>query len=381
MTGERSALRGARLSRNWSQSDAARELAALTEARGGRAGENGAATPASLKSLLSRWENGHAVPEPHYRALLTELYGRTAVELGLPAQAPAEEPGLDGTHRLRTRLAAAGSVGLDVLELWSEQLTVARRLDDELGAAGAGELVRALVDELDRTLVHTIELARRTGVAAVLTEAAALAGWQALDQGDSEHAWHRFYRARAAAAEADTPGTEAQAMAGQAAVLVDIGEPRTAIALLDQVGAGASPAARAWLDAARGAARAAAGEAHASGRGFDAAERATRSSTDLVEVPGGLVIELTDLHRWRGHALATLGDPGAVVYLEQALATGVRSARDRAVVHADLAVALSSADRAADAAEHARTARSLAMRIGSARAVALLHRAPGDGRP
>lgn len=40
------------------------------------------ASPASLKTQLSRWENG-TVPEEPYRTLLTELYGRDLAELGI----------------------------------------------------------------------------------------------------------------------------------------------------------------------------------------------------------------------------------------------------------------------------------------------------------
>src|SRR6185312_8901613 len=42
-------------------------------------------TPASLKTKLSRWENGHeAVGLPEYRRLFREIYGRTDAELGFP---------------------------------------------------------------------------------------------------------------------------------------------------------------------------------------------------------------------------------------------------------------------------------------------------------
>lgn len=39
----------------------------------------------SLKTMLSRWENGHSVPEPPYRQLLSLAYQRTPEELGFPA--------------------------------------------------------------------------------------------------------------------------------------------------------------------------------------------------------------------------------------------------------------------------------------------------------
>jgi len=95
----------------------------------------------SLKTQLSRWENGHSVPEPHYQELLAQLYERTPAELGLAAVAAgAPEAGL------RARLAAAAAVDQGVIALWREQLAVTHRLDAELGTAGAAGPLRALVE-------------------------------------------------------------------------------------------------------------------------------------------------------------------------------------------------------------------------------------------
>ena len=77
-------------------------------------------------------------------------------------------------------------------------------------------------------------------------------------------------------------------------------------------------------------------------------------------------MELADLHRWHGRALVTLGDPDAVEPLRRALAGDPRSTRDRAAVHADLALTLHGA-RPEEAASHASTARRLAAGIGSER--------------
>jgi transcriptional regulator with XRE-family HTH domain len=350
-------LRAARAARGWSQADAAGELAEL-----GRATGTPVAAAPSLKTLLSRWENGHALPEPHYRSLLAELYGSTPADLGI-AGPPEPEATATAPARLRAAIAAAGAVDDTGLELWWEQLAVAGRLDDELGAAGAGELVRALVERLDETLTHTLVAARRVGVAAVLAGAAALAGAQELDRGRPDQAWRRYDRARTAAREAGLP--EAVAVTGQAAVLVDVGEPAAAVELLDRAGPAISDPAQVRLDAARAVARAAAGDA-AAARGAIAAagRRLQRTPVDLVAPRGGPLVELADLHRWHGRALVALGDAAAVGPLERALAAAPRSARNRAAVHADLALAL-AADRPADAAEHARRARELALRIGS----------------
>jgi transcriptional regulator with XRE-family HTH domain len=349
-------LRAARAARGWSQADAAGELAAL-----GRATGTPVAAAASLKTLLSRWENGHALPEPHYRTLLAELYDRTPDDLGI-AVAPAAGA-TTASDRLRSAIAAAAAVDHSGLELWWEQLAVAGRLDDEVGAAGAGELVRALVEQLEDTLVHTLAPCRRAEVAAVLAGAATLAGAQELDRARPDEAWRRYDCARTAAREAGVP--DADAVAGQAAVLVDVGEPATAVELLDLAGPANCDPAQVRLDAARAVASAAAGDARAAHQAIAAAARRLQHSRiDIVALRGGPVLELADLHRWHGRTLVALGEAEAAGPLEQALASAPRSARHRAAVHADLALAL-AAHRPQDAAEHARQARELALRIGS----------------
>ncbi|WP_433275486.1 helix-turn-helix domain-containing protein [Pseudonocardia xinjiangensis] len=357
-------LRSARAALSWSQADAARQLAAL-----GRATGTPVAAAASLKTLLSRWENGHALPEPHYRSLLAELYGRSPADLGIAGPPPADAAST-APARLRAAVAAAAAVGDTGVELWWEQLAIAGRLDDEVGAAGAGELVRALVEQLDETLVHSLVAGHRVEVAAVLAGAAALAGAQELDSGRPDEAWRRYDRARTAAREAGLP--EAVAVAGQAAVLVDVGEPGAAVELLERAGPATSAPAQVRLEAAHAVARAAAGDDAAARRAIAAAEqRLRRAPVDVVAPRGIPVVELADLHRWHGRTLVELGDATAVGPLERALASAPRSVRHRAAVHADLALALAPA-RPLDAAEHARRARELARRIGSEQTTARL---------
>ncbi|HSU09017.1 MAG TPA: helix-turn-helix transcriptional regulator, partial [Pseudonocardia sp.] len=74
--GRPTSLRAARAARGWSQSEAARALAELASTRG-----VAVASAASLKTQLSRWENGHATPETPYRNLLGELYAGAGVDL------------------------------------------------------------------------------------------------------------------------------------------------------------------------------------------------------------------------------------------------------------------------------------------------------------
>jgi transcriptional regulator with XRE-family HTH domain len=70
-------LRDVRRDRGWSQTTAVTRLRELAER-----GRVDVASAASLKTQLSRWENG-TVPDEPYRTLLAELYDRELGELGI----------------------------------------------------------------------------------------------------------------------------------------------------------------------------------------------------------------------------------------------------------------------------------------------------------
>src|SRR5437763_12735847 len=60
-------------------------------------------SPASLKTQLSRWENGReAISLPVYRRLYRDIYGRTNEELGFPPEIEDDE-----AAEIRSRLAVA----------------------------------------------------------------------------------------------------------------------------------------------------------------------------------------------------------------------------------------------------------------------------------
>jgi transcriptional regulator with XRE-family HTH domain len=167
-------LRAARDAQGWSQAVAARALAGLARERGVLV-----ASAASLKTLLSRWENGHATPEAPYRTLLEELYAASGVDLTPPA--PAPHPA-GPVARLRARLAAAAAVDADVVALWHAQLDgaatgrPARRCRSSRGA------VRVLVEQLESVLPHLPDPDRHRPVATLLARACLLAGTRALDE-------------------------------------------------------------------------------------------------------------------------------------------------------------------------------------------------------
>lgn len=222
MTVRPSALRAARHAQGWSQIEAARALAELARTRGVPV-----ASPASLKTQLSRWENGHATPEQPYRTLLAELY---------PGWHPPRADPIGPADRLRARLAAAAAVDDEVVALWHTQLATAQQLSDRLGTAGAASAVRALAEQLEAVLPHLPDPRRLRPVAVLLARTCLLAGVHALDGGDPDAAHARFTRAGEAAGAAADPDLAVQAAIGRARALHEVGAAGAAQAVLEHAG-------------------------------------------------------------------------------------------------------------------------------------------------
>lgn len=356
-------LQQARAARRWSQARLIRELQATAK-------RDGTTLPGadSLRGQVSRWENGHVQPEADYRRLLRLVYGLDDAGLGLTADAP-RAPALVDSDELRAHLAGAGRVDLELLQLLDDQTDRVRRLDRTLGAPALLEQMRGHIAQVRDLLAHTVLDRDRRPLAGILADAAALAGWQALDVGDALQAW-RFHEAgRRAAAESGSPCLQAHAMGEQAFVLLDLGQPRAAVALLDDARSVESrvPAQmRAWLHAASAEALAAAGDAASARSALSAAERTLPSQGD----PATPYLSLDPVHlaRWRGHSLTRLQDPAAVSVLTEALEQMDPSfTRANAALRCDLAQALlDQGDR--DLAEAQVVAgRALALQTGSVR--------------
>src|SRR4029079_16715777 len=65
----------------------------------------------SLKRMFSRWENHPVTPEPQYRKLLRELYGRTDDELGFPADTTDDgDSHAEALIEIKARLARSQGV-------------------------------------------------------------------------------------------------------------------------------------------------------------------------------------------------------------------------------------------------------------------------------
>jgi tetratricopeptide (TPR) repeat protein len=331
------------------------------------------ATKVSLKTKLSRWENGKEQPSEIYQRLFREVYGRTNAELGFPKE-PEEDP---EAAELRARLAMARTVDPETVEVFRHQVDHARHVDRRFGALTQLDQLRAQIDQVHHLLSYRAG-PQRPALAGVLVEASTLAGWQALDRAALGQAWTHYERAKAAAREADSPTLLAHATAEQAFVLIDLDETTAAVHQLAYVrsiaNGTATPLLRAWLAAAHGETLAAAGHADDARRAFDVASGLL--PTDPVD-PALPFLFLGDSHldRWRGNALARVGAPDAIDQLTDALARlPADFVRARTGLLVDLAYAHAAAGDRDAALGHARQARRLAAQIKSDRQQRRLNR-------
>lgn len=331
------------------------------------------ASRSSLATQLSRWENGRPVEDERYQRLFCQLYGRTRAELGF-----ADEEVDESAEELRSRLHLARTVDKPTVELFRAQIEAARRVDRRFGAITQLEAVRAQMAGVERLLRFGAARSERSALAGALVEAAALAGWEALDRVALRAAWDHHEVAIVAAREAESTALLAHAMAQQAMVLVDLGEPEIAVDRVVEArglaGHAVSRLLASWLAAAEGEIRAAASDRAGALRAFDDADALIPGEPQDPDLP---FLFLADGHldRWRGHVLAQVGDDRAISQLEDVLARLPSDfVRARASTLVDLAVACASAgDR--DAALHYSTeARRIAGRVASGRQLRRLGR-------
>jgi tetratricopeptide (TPR) repeat protein len=352
-------LRQARDQRGLKQSQVVDRIVAI-----GRRLDEQVAARSSLAIMISQWENGRRMPEPPYRRIFREIYGKTNEELGFPS-----EPAADALDELADRLVVAKRVDAEMVELFKRQTDLMRHSDRRFGSAVWLSKLRDHIAEVDTLLRHSTNVGQREALAAVLTDASTLAGWNALDAGSIRMAWDHHEAAKAAAREANSPALLAHATAQQAFILTEIGNTTDALALLEHArsiaGEHTPRLLRAWLAAAAGEGHAAAGDRDAALRAFDAAKALLPSETTHPQL-AFLFLGGTHLDRWRGNALASLGEPEAIDQLTRVLKAGTGDfVRATAGVHVDLAFAYARAGDRDAARRHAQQARRIISQVGS----------------
>jgi len=271
---------------------------------------------------------------------------------------------------LRRDLDAAKPADASVAKLFAGQVDNIRQLDRRLGAELLLPQLRNQIKQMEGLLSHGLAPGGREPIAAALTEAATLAGWQALDLGLYRDAWQLHETARSAAQRSRSAALLAHAMAQQAYVLLDVGMPEDAVQQVQLARAIAAgrlpPLLDAWLHAAEAEAHAAVGDEVGCRRALDRAERARPSDPSDPTLPF-LFLAGTHLDRWRGNCLATLGADEALRDLTLALGAMDGFNRAEAGVRCDLAVVLSRRGETDEARRQAVRAQELATATHSLR--------------
>lgn len=359
-------LRRARTARGWSQERLVREIEQYARQRA-----VDIASTASLRVYVSEWENGKRALSDRYAAILRPILGVTNIELtGEPRAVP---PTTDGYDDLLQRIDSARTVSQAMVQTLMDQTELLRTMDRQIGASGLVDQMSGHLAALQDALTFAVLPDARRPVAMALAGAATLAAWQALDTGAVERAWRHYELAKQAAQEADSPMYIAHAMGEQAYVLCDAGRPELAVQLVREAqragGSHVSPRLRAWLYAAEAELCARAGMHDDCRRSLEKAAATLPQGEDARD-PNFPSIFLNDAHltRWRGNALALLGDDTAVSDLYSALASVDRTfVRAQSGLHCDLAQAHLVRGEHDQAQDHLRKARLLASRTKSVR--------------
>jgi hypothetical protein len=322
----------------------------------------------SLRTMISRHENGHVMPGDDWRKLYRLAYGRTDKELGFLETATTEAS--SPVDDLRQRIATARRVDMSLVRQMQQQVHHIRLLDRRLGAPSLLEQTRTVITTLAELVSHSLRPSVRTALAAVLSDASALAAWQALDVGAVQQAWGHYETAKTAAREADSPVLLAHAMGEQAYTLHDLGRLTDALSLVRDaqslVSKSGPPLLLCWLHGVEAETQAALADEECQ-RTMELSSALLPADTNDPALP---FIALNEAHhaRWRGHCLAQVGDVKAIDYLTTALgrmdASFVRAA---AGLRCDLAQALATRGELDEARKHLRGARMLANQVGSVR--------------
>jgi len=250
-------------------------------------------TTASLRVALSRWENGHVVPDGVHSRLLCRVLELDEADIQPAANA----------------LDDAGDESL--FALLTSHTNSLRLLDRRLGAPAVRVQTAGHVRALE-SLWCDAAGSDRVSIARAQSDTAALAAWQDLDVGDYLSASRHYALAMRAASRAGDPVLLAHAMGEHAVLLAETG--KSAIAAAHVAKAEAMPMLpmllRSWL-----AATYAQVSAGLPGQGPSVRAALARAEAALARSPVGeeilmpyLVLNPVHLQRWQGHILIRSGD-------------------------------------------------------------------------
>ncbi|NED95853.1 hypothetical protein G1H11_11075 [Phytoactinopolyspora alkaliphila] len=355
--------------RGWSRARLIHELRRVASVR-----RESLPSDESLLRMVREWANGRRGLSTFYAELLTDVFGvrfgtGKVEHNGSPDDKPT--PAAEQADELKRRLDAATTIDDSLVALFEAQTQSLRLLDRQLGAANLLAQTEAHVEQMSALLRYSLPGAQRTVLAAAVAEAAALAGWQALDLGDPAAAWQHHETAKAAARESGSAAILAHVTAQQAFALLDLDQPHDARAVVLHAEEAARgqlpPLLSSWLSAARAEAAAACGDDWQARQALDQAAHLLPDDAADPELPF-LVLDEVHLLRWQGHCLARLGSADAIDQLSDALRDLDSSfTRAAAGLHCDIALAHAVRGDLALATSQAQEASRLAAQTGSVR--------------
>jgi tetratricopeptide (TPR) repeat protein len=356
------ALRAARLGLGWKQSKTINAL--TTQAR--RDGV-GIAAPASLKTMLSRWENGKGQPDAVYQRLFCEVYARDADELSFAEATPAQ-----GSS------AVGPDPGVETVEYVSAVLQQHILADQLIGPHHLTEVVRAQTDLLDQILLDAESSSVTDDLLRLACRYNEFAGWLHQDAGLADHAMAHSDRAMEIALSLENSAIIAYLLMRKANIASDQGKIDRAASLAEagvRMLARVPPRVRALVLAPEARAHALRGQVNECARSLDAAFRqVSRPDSDSDELAPYCSPEYVGMEA--AACWAILGQTArAIPIFERALdhwPAGQR--RDQGLCQARLAKAYAERGDAERAAETGQLAVSTVRVARSARAVRELGR-------
>ena len=210
-------LKAVRQARGWSQLRLVAEIERVSIARGIQPPAR-----ASLKTQVSRWENGHVEPDDLYASMLAEVYGTTSGDLGLRAQRALWVPGALALGQPSAELVAALRGVLDEYT----------RTDNAVGPGHLIGLAVQHVRELERAALEAQD-GLRCEVLALCSRFAEFAGWLSQDAGDLLEAERWTDRSLDFIEGADDPSARAYLLMRKSAIAAERGDPVRAVHLAE----------------------------------------------------------------------------------------------------------------------------------------------------
>ena len=207
-------LQAARLEMGWKQAQAIHALMQAAASQGVTI-----ATAASLKTMLSKWENGHSRPDQVSQRLLCRVYGQSPEELGLANP--------DGSAHL-PRVAPA--VGAEMVEYFQNVFAEHLRADNLMGPHHLVDVVRAQTVLLDQMLPNSRGIVRED-LLKLAFRYNEFAGWLYQDAGDPDQAMRYTDRSSEYALEIGDAEDTAYVLMRKADIAADLDNPDRAARL------------------------------------------------------------------------------------------------------------------------------------------------------